>query len=610
MGLTLAAGALTPQNITVLFLAIAVLLGTARLFGEIARRFKQPSVLGEILAGIVLGPTLLGAIAPDVYSYLFPEYLKVAGEIVMQGGEKVYHPTYIAMQGLIIISAALLLLVAGLEVDLSMVVQQGKNALLVSAAGISGPFMLGFSVAWFAPDWLGYEPPVELLPFALFCGVAMSITALPVIAKILIDLNMSKSDMGTLIMSSAMINDLVGWIIFAIILAMMAQSPGIDPDAVASNGQGTGAVVKTVIFTLAFLALMVTLGRLVFHRLLPWVQAYTSWPGGPLVLVLVVGLLCAAFTEFIGVHSIFGAFIAGVAIGDSSHLRQRTRDVIYQFIMNCFAPLFFASIGLRLSFIESFDLLMVPLVLGIALVGKVGGCFLGAKLSGMDNRSSGAVGFGMAAQGALGIILGELALQAGLIGEKLFVAIVIMALATSLISGPMIQTLLKRKARLRLSDLLGEKQFILRLEAGNVRQAIAEMAGRAAQLTALDFQAIDEAVWAREQIVHTGLEHGLAVPHARLEGLKKPLVLIGRSEAGIDFDAADGEPARIICMLLSPADSPSSQLELLDAVARAFLRDDTRAAAVNARSYTEFLAALNLGETEQEEAEAEEATKE
>jgi len=595
----LAAAEIPSATIVRVFLSLAVLLLLARFLGELFRRYGQPTLVGEILAGIILGPTLLGRLGIE-WLTLFPDLGMVQ----------------ILFEELVILSVTLLLLVAGLEVDLSTALKQGKAAVTVSAMGIFLPFCCGASVALLLPSQLGFTESVfetaqqyqdMRLPFILFAGVAMSITALPVIAKILIDLNMFKSDIGATIISAAMINDLTGWILFAVILALV-------PTAATSDGQ---SVWVTILLTLAFIGLMLTVGRWVFHRLMPLVQAYWSWPGGVISFVIVVALLGAAATEYIGIHSIFGAFIAGVAMGDSRHLRERTRQTIHQFINNIFAPIFFASIGLGIDFFAAFNPTMVIIVCIVAMTGKLVGCYFGASWSGMSRRESLAIGFGMVAQGTMGIILGELALTAGLIGEELFVAIVIMAMGTSIIAGPAITRVLQQKQKRRLGDLLADRQFVPNLASISVQGVIGELAQTGEDITGIPAEEIYEAVWEREQVLHTGLGDGLAVPHARFPDrkLKKPIVLVGISEDGIDFDAPDGRPARIISMLLTPEGDPTSQLELLDMVARAFRTAEARTGALRAKTYTEFIAAINLADAESEiqdqaKAEAEAAEKE
>jgi Kef-type K+ transport system membrane component KefB len=180
-------------------------------------------------------------------------------------------------------------------------------------------------------------------------------------------------------------------------------------------------------------------GRWVINRVLPWIQKNLSWPGGVLSISLGFCFLGAAFTEYIGLHAILGAFIVGIALGDSVHLQEREREIIHQFVTNVFAPLFFVSIGLRVNFITNFDWQLVTLVMFLAVVCKVFGASLGAYMGGLTKRESLAVGFGLNARGAMEIILGTLALNAGLIDEKMFVALVVMALFTSMISGPLMK---------------------------------------------------------------------------------------------------------------------------------------------------------------------------
>ena len=616
-----AAGTLEPQEITIFLLSLGVLLGVARLFGEIAKRFGQPVVLGEILAGVVLGATVLGNVAQPVYEYLFPEYIYseqndqpveykgvpsaeedgtelqstvvplVQEPVIVQKpvDQKAPSLVKIGLEAFFVLCVCFLLLVAGLEVDLSIVTKQGKAAVLVSFLGMVVPFAIGFGVAYLlavqAPRLIGYDTASDMpLPFALFFGIALSITALPVIAKILMDINMFRSDMGMLIMSSAMVNDLLGWIGFALVLAMIMPAE-----------QSAMSLEFVIPATLIFVAFMLTIGRWSINHAIPYVQAHSSWPGGILGLVFVLALLCAALTEWIGIHAIFGAFLAGIAIGDSKHLTARTRETIEQIVTYIFAPIFFAGVALRVDFIEGFDLFIVLVVLVIAIIGKVAGCYIGGKLAGMSTRESWAIGFGMSARGAMEIILAQIALNFDLITQKLFVAIVIMAIVTSVIAGPLMQKALNRKQQKSFTDLLSGKAFIGRLKAGTRRAAIRELAELAAEVVGMEADRIDTAVWSREQTMSTGIGNGIAVPHGRLKGLAKPQLIVGVSPAGVDFDAADGQPAEIICMLLTPADDPISQIEMLRAVAEAFSDRARHRAAVEAEGYTQFRAAIAVG---------------
>jgi len=579
---TFAAG--DSHYVTVLLLAVAVLLGTARVLGDLASRYGQPSILGELMAGILLGPTVLGAIWPQGYEFLF-----VTDETAK-----------LVLSGFITLSATLLLLVAGLEVDLSVALKQGKAAVLVALGGMIVPFGIGFVLAWYAPVLTGAPegmPENWRLAFAVFVGIAVSITALPIIAKILIDLNIFKADLGMLIMSAAILNDLAGWMGFAVVMALIATPvvpEGAIEGAIAVASAPAGAVGMTLLMTLGFIGFTLTLGRFLINRSLPYIQAYGTWPGTVIAFVVVITLLCAALTEVIGIHAIFGAFIAGVAIGDSSHLRESTRETINGFITSIFAPIFFASIGIYINFISSFNIVTVLLILSIAFAGKIGGSYFAARLAKLPKRESMAIGFGMAAQGTMGVILGQLALEQNLISNELFVAIIVAGLATSLVSGPGIQRSLARKQLRKLGDMLTEKHWISELKSREPRHAIAELCAAAAPLAKLPADELYDAAWRRERMMHTGMGHGLAVPHARIEKLTQPIVILGRSSLGIDFDAADGEPARIICLMLTPANDPASQLDMLRMIAEAFEVPARRQKVLAATKYTECLAAIKL----------------
>lgn len=553
---------LTPHELTVLFLALGTLLFSARVLGEVAKRLNQPSVLGEILAGILLGPTVLGVLAPGLGAFLFP----------LRGGGA------LALDGLTTLAIVLFLLVAGMEVDLSTVWRQGKVAMWVAVAGMSLPFGLGFAVAWWAPTLVGYQTGANPLAFALFMATALSISALPIIAKILMDLNIYRSDLGVTVIAAAVLNDLMGWLVFAVVLGMV-------------GGTGHGLPLgHTLWLTVVFTAAMLTVVPWGIHRFLPWIQAYTSWPGGVLGFALSFCLFAAAFTEWIGIHAIFGSFLAGVALGHSSHLRERTRSTIDQFVSFIFAPLFFASIGLRVNFVTHFDLLLTLTVLLLALSGKVLGSALGGRYGGLPWREAWGAGFGMSAQGTMGIILGVLALQFGLIGQQVFVSLVVMALITSLVSGPMLQRILRLKKPRRFIDHLDSQGYINRLGGTNRLEVIEELAGAVEKHAGLERQEIVAAVLAREEIMATGIGEGVAVPHARMPGLNGPLVGFGLSATGVDFDAPDGEPSRVICLILTPLHDNGAQLEILADIAATFKDAELRERVFRLAGYTEFLA--------------------
>lgn len=555
---------LSHDDVSVMLLSLGILLAAARILGEVAQWLRQPAVVGELLAGILLGPTVLGEMAPGLQSALFPSEGAVA----------------VVVSGIRTLSITLFLLVAGIEVDLSTVWKQGSTAFRVALLGMVVPFGLGYGCAWLAPELMGSHEGANPYIFSLFFATALSISALPVIAKILMDLNLYRSDLGMVIISAAMLDDVVGWIIFAIVLGM-----------IGAGGIAGGSIGVTIALTLLFAGAMLTVGRWWIHRLLPYIQAYTHWPGGVMSFCLTLALFSAALTEWIGIHAIFGAFLVGVAIGDSSHLRERTRGTIENFVSFFFAPLFFGGLGLRINFWEHFHWPVVLAVLAIACAGKLIGCLAGAKWAGMSRRDGWAVAFGMNARGAMEIVLGTLALEAGVIRNRLFVALVVMAVVTSMIGGPLAQWVLGRRKPRRVVDFLSAQRFV-RLQTSGRTEVITQLVAAACTGTAQDPVTAQAAVLEREAALHTGLGRGVAIPHARIAGLPLPLLALGVSQDGVDFDAPDGLPAHVICLLLTPLDDDGAQLEILASLARTFRDSAFLDKLRRAVSYTEALALL------------------
>lgn len=406
---------LTHQEVVNLLLQLAAMLMLARVFAEVAQKFKQPAVVGELIAGILLGPTILGTFFPDIHEFLFMSNQQAN----------------LALDGFVQVAVVLLLFIAGLEVELHLVWSQGKSAINISFLGLAVPFVVGFVFPYFFPEFFGLADGDRLL-FSLFMGTAMSITALPVVVRILMDTNLFKTKMGMLIVASAMVNDIIGWLIFSVILSLMGKSSNLS-------------MINTIGVTLVFTFFMLTLGKFLINKSLPWVNKKMAWPGGVLSISMAFCFLLAAFTEWLGIHAIFGAFLLGVALGDSDHMSERAKEIVHQFINNIFAPLFFVSIGLKINFVANFDLMLTLAILAISFAGKILGSGYGAFRGGFQKKEALAIGFGMNARGAMEIILGLIALEVGLINEKLFVALVIMALVTSMTSGPLMKWALKTK---------------------------------------------------------------------------------------------------------------------------------------------------------------------
>jgi mannitol/fructose-specific phosphotransferase system IIA component (Ntr-type) len=388
------------------------------------------------------------------------------------------------------------------------------------------------------------------------------------------DLNYYHTDVGMAIISSAIFDDLAGWMIFSVILGTVGISGGMPAAA-------------TVILAVLFAVGMLTVGRWGVHRALPWILAHTSWPGGVLSFAVSLAFIGAAFTEWIGIHAVFGSFMVGVALGDSEHMRKRTQETLEQFVSFIFAPLFFVSIGLKVDFVTSFDPMLTALVLVIAMVGKVAGCGFGARASGMPWRESWAIGFGMNARGAMEIILALLAMQYGIIGERMFVALVIMALATSIASGPVMQMILRKPKQRQVSDFLSSHAYLNPLKGKTVQEAVAELSGLVAGAYQLDAREIEKSVMGRERLAPTGLGFGVAIPHAHLADLSKE---------GVDFNAADGKPAHLLFFILTPKKDMRTQVEILSEISRIVKNTELCDRIKKAASFTELLGLIKTKE--------------
>ena len=531
---------LTSVEITAFILSIGTMLLSAKVLGEIFDKLKQPAVIGEILAGIILGPSILGSFLPEIYNWLFASNNEIK----------------IAVDGITTISVILLLLVSGLEVDLSTVLAEGKKAFYIGILGVIIPFMLGFAAAYLYPELLGMQNPEIKIIYSLFIGTALSISALPVIAKTLLDMNILQTKIGSTIIASAMFNDIIGWLIFSLILSLM----GLKENSIS--------FAWTLLLMILFSLIVLTVGKKIINRIVPIIQNKFSFPGSILNFIIISGFLCAAFTEFIGVHAIFGAFIIGIAIGGSENLNERTRELIQQFVTNIFAPLFFVSIGLKVNFLTNFNPLIVSIVLVLAFIGKVVGCGFGAKLAGISNNESLAIGFGMNSRGAMEIILGVLALKAGLIGESLFVALIIMALVTSLTSAPIMDYFINKGEAAALSKILKVKNIIFS-DHHSKASVIEELVKTLKPELNNRFDQVIKAVIEREKISDTGIANFVAIPHAKIE-IEKPLTALAINKTGIDFNALDGMESRIIFLLLTPENKPELQLKLLAEISSKF----------------------------------------
>lgn len=406
-------------------LQVATMLGVAVVFGQVMRRMKQPAVLGEMIGGILLGPTLFGTLAPGLFAWLFGSSASVS--VVRDASIKM--------------GMLFFLFIAGLEVDLSDLRRLGKRAALIGLVGTLVPIAAGVGLVYLAPrEFWGPLAGRHMFAFALFMGMNLANSANPVIARILMDLGLLKGEIGTLIMTATIVDDLVNWTLFAIVLSQISP--------VHPSTQELGLTIVTVVL---FFVAILGLGRWLGERALRWVRSRVTWPSGFIAVTSMAILIAGSISEALGVHAFLGAFLLGASLGGRDREHKEAQDVIMHFVMSFFVPIYFVSMGMSANFITNFDGLLVAVIILVACVSKIGAVLLGARLAGMKvNREVWAIGFGLNARGATGIILAGVGLASGVIDERIFVAVVVMALVTSLMSAPVMSSLLNNKLMLKI----------------------------------------------------------------------------------------------------------------------------------------------------------------
>lgn len=398
------------HDVFLLVLQVGILLLTARVLGEIATRLGQPSVIGEILAGILLGPSLLAGIFPAFGELIVPQ-TETSGYL---------------LEVISLLGAMFLLLITGLETDIQLIKRHARTAISVSFGGITITFITGFFLGQYLPDFLLADPD-ERLVFALFVATAMSISAIPVIAKVLMDMNLMRRDIGQTILAAGMSDDTIGWILLSTVAGIAAG------DAVTA-----GTVLTTVGSVLAFLIISFTLGRWMVRKLLIYVQDEVISTDRLLSLVIVLAFLWGAITQLLNLEAILGAFVMGIIFGMMPRLPEDVINKLESLALGIFAPVFFAVAGLKVNIINLFDptlILITIIVIAIATLGKVVGTYTGARYIGKkDHWTSLSFGAGLNARGAMEIIIATIGLRLGILSQDMFSIVVVMAIATSLMA--------------------------------------------------------------------------------------------------------------------------------------------------------------------------------
>jgi Kef-type K+ transport system membrane component KefB len=388
-------------------LALAVVLIAGHVLGRLLAAVGQPPVIGEVVSGILLGPSLLGRVAPGVESYLFPDSARPALGVVAQLGVILY------------------MFVVGLEFDAGSLRRRAAPFVFISQASIAVPFLLGLGLATLIYPELS-QPGVAFIAFAMFMGIAMSITAFPVLARILTDRALSRTDLGVAALTCAAVDDVTAWCLLAVVVGVARATPD-------------GALIA-IPLTVAFIALMFLVARPIAARLLS--GGASAEPSQEAVTWTLGGLMLSALVaEQIGIHAVFGAFLFGAIIPAGSPIAGRLSTHRTPVVTILFLPAFFALTGLRteIGLVSSWqDWGMCLLIVALATAGKFGGTFAAARLMKMPGRFAAQLGILMNTRGLMELVVLNVGLDLGVISPTLFTMMVIMALVTTAMTAPLL----------------------------------------------------------------------------------------------------------------------------------------------------------------------------
>lgn len=386
--------------------ALVVILVAAKILGAVFKWIHQPPVMGEVIAGIALGPSLLGYIAPDVMMRVFPTSLIPLLDIIAQ------------------IGIILFMFLIGLELDSQVIRRKAKESMIISNASIFVPFVCGVALSYPLFPRFGL-PQQSFHTFALFIGVAMSITAFPVLARILTDLQATRTPMGAIVLASAAVGDVMAWCLLALVTSF-------------AHANLSSAFI-TLGLTIIFIVFMLTAGRQGVTFLLRKVKR-EGFDQKTMVLLIIGILLAAIVTDAVGIHPLFGPFLLGFLIPPDSIIAKEAWSRLENLIVILFLPVFFATTGLKTQITlmnRPEHWLWCVVIILVASIGKIGGAGLSAKFTGFSWRDSGAIGILMNTRGLMELIVLNLGLELGILSPAIFAMFVVMAIVTTLMTTPL-----------------------------------------------------------------------------------------------------------------------------------------------------------------------------
>lgn len=559
-------GPITEHHLLIFLVQFALVLGLCKLIGYFLFKIKQSSITGDILVGLILGPAILGRFFPELQASLFPD------EVIQRS----------MLETIAWFGNFFLLMEAGLEINFSRIWEQRGNAIKLSLLDLTLPIIISFIPLFFLPNRYLVDPSQRIL-FTLFLAAVMTISALPVAIRGMRDLNILKTDVGFLILSALTINDIAGWVIFTVILGIFSHG-SMDFDFIG----------RLIFLTLAFTIISLTVLRRVVDKMVTFIHNRSGESMGlKITFIMLIGALFGAATLKIGIHSLFGFFMAGTVLGEAKHIGERDRFVVNRLVYAIFVPIFFANIGLHLDFVANFDWKLVLLMVAVGVFARYFAANLGARWSKQHKSNLNVISIAHTPGGEMHIVVSMLAFNGGLISEQILVSIISSSLISTIIFGPWLSWAV-RKLRRNIFEIVFAKDDVhLDIRVQNRDEMLAYMSKQAALRMGLSEDEILQEIKLREDQMSTAMGMRIALPHARLDGIGRSYIFVFQSLQGIEWDSPDGLTVRLIILIITPKDSPNAQLLVMQSLAKVLSDRQLSNSLVNSQDANFIWAALH-----------------
>lgn len=545
------------HHIFIFIIQIFLVLLLARSLGEILKKIGQSPLFGELIIGVLLGPTIMGRFFPNIHKMIFP-----------------LDPVQIGMfEAVAWLGVLFLLLETGLEIDFTVAWRHKNNALIVAVLDIIIPMLVAFFPTLFLSNKYLIDAEGKLI-FSLFIATVMTISAMPVASKIMHDLKLLKTEIGFITMSALAVNDIIGWALFTIILSIFSRKTVIVFE-----------ILFIILFVIIFSGVALTIGRKFSSKIISFFERYKfSEPSSSFTFACLLGLIFGAITQIIGIHALFGFFIAGIIVGSAKNLKEETRSIISQMVHALFVPLFFVNIGLKHDFIKNFDLFLVIFMCVIGIIGRYIGAYAGSIFANIPKINRNIIAIAHVPGGMMEIVVALLAYEEGLITEKVFVAIIASAIFSSIVVAPWMKIALIKRKKISIITFIPDDNAIFFLESKNKLDAINELfnvASRYIKIPEKELKKAKEDLLVREEDYSTAIGDQIAIPHVRLENIKEPVLFFAFSREGIDWNSPDGKDVHLIFLLFSPALYNDIHLEILTKIAFSLQKMENRRILLN-----------------------------